>query len=206
MSSRTGIPAELLSAFSSDMEAEGFKLENASFGSGNFTGCILRSSAIRSSDMSAVSFRGGAFTDVVFDGVDLSGADFSECLLSNVSFISSKLTGIHLSGCRIRRVRMENCICRYSSFDESSMMDSLFISSDFTSSSFSGMKVLASAIEKSVLSSVSFIRTSLIGLSLADSSIDGIALSEDLSEIHGAKLDINQAVALIRGKGADIRA
>ena len=34
---------------------------------------------------------------------------------------------------------------------------------------------------------------------------DGIALSVDLSEIHGAKLDIDQAVALIRGKGAEIR-
>lgn len=205
MSSRTGIPAEILSALSSDMEAEGFELENASFDSRDFSGCIIRSSVILSSDMHGVSFSGGAFTDVVFDGVDLSGADFSGCLLSNVSFISSKLTGMHLSGCRIRKIRMENCICRYSSFDESSMIDSLIISSDFTSSSFSGMKISSSAIGKSDLSSVSFMGTNLAGLSLADSTIDGIALSEDLSEIHGAKLDIDQAVALIRAKGAEIR-
>lgn len=204
MSSRTGIPADFLEALSSDMEAEGFEIAGASFREESFDGCIIRSSVIRSSDMSGVSFRGGAFTDVIFDGVDLSGADLSECLLSNVSFISSKLTGIHLSRCRIKKLIIEGCVCRYSSFDESAMADSRFSSSDFSSSSFSNMKISSSSILQSELSFSSFIRTGLASLDLSDSIIDGIALSEDLSEIRGAKLSFDQAITLIRGKGAVI--
>ena len=145
-----------------------------------------------------------AKTDVIFDGVDLSGADFSECLLSNVSFKSSKLTGIHLSRCRIKKLIIEGCVCRYSSFDESAMADSRFSSSDFSSSSFSNMKISSSSILQSELSFSSFIRTGLASLDLSDSIIDGIALSEDLSEIRGAKLSFDQAITLIRGKGAVI--
>ena len=205
MSSRTDTPADLISLLRDEREAEDFKIDGADLSGEDFHGCIIRSSVITSSDFHDVSFWGGAFSDVVFDGCDLSAADLSGCFLSSVTFRSSKLTGIRLPGCRIRKLFIIDSVCRYASFERSSITDSVFSGSVFESASFSEVRATSSRIVSSDLPKVSCRGTTLSGFDLADSIIEGIYLSDDLSELRGASLSFDQALSVIRDRGVLLR-
>ena len=62
------------------------------------------------------------------------------------------------------------------------------------------------SITASKLQRTSFRHTPLSSVSLASSDIEGIILSEDLSELRGARLDIAQALSVIRVLGVDLMA
>ena len=78
------------------------------------------------------------------------------------------------------------------------------ISSDFSESSFSSVKHDGLRIESSSLKSASFRNTPLASVSLASSDISGIILSENLSELKGAKLDVSQALDIAKLLGIEI--
>ena len=50
-----------------------------------------------------------------------------------------------------------------------------------------------------------FFKTPLIGIDLSTSEIKGVTLSKELSELRGATLSADQALALIRQAGIGIR-
>ena len=130
--------------------------------------------------------------------------DFSNASLLHVTIRDSKLPGALFSECRARDVRIENCVAMYSTFDLSNLRDVTIIDTDLSGSSLSYCKAERLSIISSSLVRASLRSTPLSSVDLSSSDIEGIALSENLKELRGARLDAGQALSIVRMLGAEI--
>ena len=194
----------LSEALEADLDPDGIEDNGSIYAGHDLSGLVVRHAVFRSVSFSGAVLADTAFSDTVFDSCDFSNVDLSSCHLTDVVFSHSRLTGALFRSSRLKKVCMKDCTVLYSSFDSSLFRSFSAASCDFSGSSFSSLQHRDSSLVSSVLCHVSFRGTPLAGLSLLQSQLDGIILSEDLRELRGASVDPAQAMDIMRTLGAVI--
>ena len=103
-----------------------------------------------------------------------------------------------------RNLVIEDCVGLYATFDSSFLKNVSISNSDFSESSFSECRTEGLSIVSSSLVRTSFRGTPLLSVGLDSSDMEGIILSENLKELRGARLDVAQAISIVRTAGAVI--
>ena len=186
------------------LEAEEIEEEGTFYDGRNFEGVTIRSSSFRSVSFSSASFLNASISDTVFESCDFSNADFSSSSMHRVSFRECRLTGAVFLSSRLKHLEIINSASRYSSFDNAYIDDCHFSDSDFPDSSFSGIRHKAFSITSCNLAVCIFRGTSLQNLCLSNSKVGRTSFSENLRELRGANLDLEQSLDIIRSLGVNI--
>lgn len=176
--------------------AEGIKRERLTvygcvFASCNFIDCKFLKGQFADiifnhCDLSNINFSGSHFTRVEFNGCKLTGTNFSDASFSHVLFKECRGEYINLSGSKQRNTLYQQCILRGGAFD-----NCLFNEVGF---------------DASHLIEAEFYHTSLKGIDLSNSQIDGLRTTPiSGSELRGTIVNSFQAVELIRMLGITIK-
>lgn len=144
------------------------------------------------------SFRKSGFVDVLFKSCDFSNSDFNEGYFSRVHFILSKGVGADFFKSIIKDTLIKDSNFKYANFDLTSFDYVILNENDFTNAGFSECKIRKLDINLCKFVMTNFFKTSLKGLDFSDSFIDGIILSDNFSEIKGAKVSEMQAMELAK--------
>ena len=168
------------------------------FVSQDFSFYSISDSVFTSCDFSSACFFDAVITTTVFNGCKFLSSSFSKAALRNITFSNCLFTGTMMDNASVKNVRIEDSVARYFSLDESFCSDFSILSSSFTDSSFSSIKTKNVKIEETDLTRSSFFNTPLSFLSLKNSTLVSIRLSENKSELYKAKLDMGQVIDIIR--------
>mgnify|MGYP002517986987 CR=1 FL=1 len=163
----------------------------AGFVSQDFSYYSISDSVFTSCDFSSACFFDAVITNTVFNGCNFLSSSFSKAALRNITFSNCLFTGTMMDNASVKNAR-------YFSLDESFCSDFSILSSSFTDSSFSSIKTKNVKIEETDLTRSSFFNTPLSFLSLKNSTLVSIRLSENKSELYKAKLDMGQVIDIIR--------
>ena len=159
-----------------------------------FSSCIFRSSSLVSS----------SFLNVKFIDCDLSQANFQLSHLTSVEFIRCKLSGTSFLETKMKNTKFAECNFMYATLTDSILLSTTISSSsllDCALESISGKKIV---IERSKLSGSSLKNTCLSLIDFKGSDLSAIYLSDDRHELKGSRLDVSQALDIIRGFSVDI--
>lgn len=162
-------------------------IKNCTFTSTLFSECQLKSTQL---------------SDVRFENCDLSNISFAESSLYRVEFVSCKLVGTNLSEATLNHVRMSDCIGMYINLSMSKMNQVSFHNCDFRNGSLNDCRLTAVELPGSILIEADFSHTSLRGIDLRTSRINGIILS--ISDLRGAIVSSMQAMDLLPLLGVEI--
>ena len=153
------------------------------------TGCVFESGSFvgvtfERCELTGCRFENGYFRDSSLDGCRADGADFRRCTLratalTGGSFRYANFANTLWDGCRVDNVSMRDC-----SFSESKRKACLFAGTDFTRADF--------------------FKSPLKGQDLTSCVIDGILVSDRFTELRGAQVTAEQAVALAAMLGVKV--
>lgn len=144
---------------------------------GNLSSSILRRIELRNTDLTNTSMESSHQVDVLYDS----------CLLTGTSFLKSTLKKVSFFRCRGLYSVFSNVKA-----DELVFEDSVFEDSDF--SHLSGKKIV---FRNCTLKSCNFVGTGLKSLKLEGTAFEGIYISDDAREARGAKLSLDNALAVL---------
>ncbi|MCD2492604.1 pentapeptide repeat-containing protein [Lacrimispora sp. NSJ-141] len=151
------------------------------------------------------SFERGGFTDVIFQSCDFSGCDWSGGYFERVHFIACKGVGAKFSSVTMKNVTVKECNMDYVNFDAARLEKIVIEDTRLNSSNLTQCKCRQVTWKRAELVNASFFKTSLRGMDFTDSIINGLVLSEDNSELHGAIVDVFQAAELAKRMGLIIK-
>lgn len=151
------------------------------------------------------SFRWTEFSDVVFENCDFSGCDFSDGDFDRVEFVSCKAVGAKFAGSRMAHVTVTESNFNYANFDQCVLKSVVFDKVEINSGNFAQCRCKEIIWKEAGLTNASFFKTPLSGMDFRDSVIEGLVLSDELSEVDGAVVDIYQAAGLAKRLGLVIK-
>lgn len=172
---------------------------NGNFSRIGFTKVIFDHCRLTGSDFSNCDF-----IDVSFESCDLSGCRFREGFFQRVSFHQVKAVGTGFGEAVFKNLTIKESNLSYASFAKSKF-ERANISAELQDASFAECRLKSFEFENSDLTRADFFKTSLKGLDLRSCRIDGIVLSDSLSELRGAVVDMYQAAALALKLGIEIK-
>ncbi len=195
---------DLIAALLEEGEATELAEKETDYSGKDFSDGIIRDSSFSSVRFNCADFSNSVITDTVFDSCDFSNADFSSSSLLRVRFTHCKLTGTVFYSSRLRKTIVESSAGRYVSFDKSALEDVVITDSDFPDSSFASLIHKKLELSSCNLSRSDFRQTSLASVNLTSSSLSAISLSEGYKELKGAKIDVSQALDIVKGLGVEL--
>ena len=176
--------ASIENAFYEDEEIDAFSFERMEFSRVHFTRCKFQRCV----------FARAGFYDCIFEDCDISYSVFSDsywrrCTLNAVKGVNADLhvailRETVLNDCSLRCLNLTGAKLESVTFNRCMLMDSFF----------NELKTKQLKLNDCDLTRVDFFKTPLKGLDLSTCRISGIALSDDLHEIAGAKISSAQAV------------
>lgn len=135
------------------------------------------------------------FVDCLFEGCDLASACFSDSSFFRCSFTLCRTVGTNFSNSSLRHSLFSQCQMKYANFGQSKLTWVKMQNNDLSNASFGDAQLKQFLFDNCILSGVEFFHTSLNGIDLRSSQIDGIILG-DRSEIVGAIVTPLQACEL----------
>lgn len=160
----------------------------------SFVSCTFINADFESSALLSVTFRKCTFLDSSFINANFRNVTFDECTFKNTMILSS----------RIRDSLFSACFFKYSSFDSSNFINSRINDSEILECGFSSVKTKAFVISKTSLTSVNMRKTIIKEIDLDDTRFSDIYLSEDLMEVRGACLSLDNAIAVLNAMDIDV--
>lgn len=148
-------------------------------------------------------FRDGDFSNVLFESCDLSGANFNGAIFGRAVFRGCKMTGADLAACGLNDVLFEDCALDYISLTATRANGLLFRECRMREALLGEMAGKRYAFESCDLTRAALTQTSLKGLNLTGSVIDGIIAGE--RELRGATVSAAQACELARLLGVIVK-
>lgn len=151
------------------------------------------------------SFHKCEFTDVVFLSCNFSNCNFSESYWNRCQIGSSKGIGADFSDCSINHVTISGCSMDYSNFDLSKLEKVRIEQTELNHGSLAGCRCKELSWDRVQLKNASFFKTPLKGMDFSTSSIEGIVLSDECTELKGVSVDLYQAADLAKRMGIIIK-
>lgn len=154
--------------------------------------------------LSGCDFSNSDFIDVVFDSCDLSGCRFREGYFQRVEFNQVKAVGTGFGEAVFKNLSVKESNLSYASFAKSKF-ERAYVSGELHDASFSECVLKSFMFENADLTRADFFKTPLKGQDLRSCRIDGIVVSDGLSELRGAVVDMYQAAALAMRLGLEVK-
>ncbi|MBS5064074.1 MAG: pentapeptide repeat-containing protein [Hungatella hathewayi] len=151
------------------------------------------------------SFVKAEFTDVIFQSCDFSNSNFSDGYFNRCRFLSSKGLGARFCGSMIQNVVIKDCNLNYVNFDSSKLEKIRIEETQMTGGNISQCKCKAITWTNVTLESASFFKTPLRGMDFTTCNLTGLSLSDELTELKGAVVDLYQAAELAKRLGLVIK-
>lgn len=126
----------------------------------------------------------GTLEDVEFCGLYAAETSFAELEVSSGRFSNCQFLSCDFTGALLVDIAFEGC--------------------DFSSADMTEMELHGISLADDRFVGTSFFRTKLVGLDFTSCQLEGIAISDAMTEVYGAKLGLYQAAALARRLGAII--
>lgn len=189
--------------YEEEKDIKGLRITGAAL-NGNFSRIGFTKVIFDHCRLSGSDFSNCDFIDVSFESCDLSGCRFREGFFQRVSFHQVKAVGTGFGEAVFKNLTIKESNLSYASFAKSKF-ERANISAELQDASFAECRLKSFEFENSDLTRADFFKTSLKGLDLRSCRIDGIVLSDSLSELRGAVVDMYQAAALALKLGIEIK-
>lgn len=154
--------------------------------------------------LSGCDFSNSDFIDVTFESCDLSGCRFREGYFQRVLLSQVKGVGAVFGESVFKNLTIKESNLSYASFAKSKF-ERAKISGELHDVSFAECSLKSFEFENADLTRADFFKTPLKGQDLRSCRIDGIVVSDSLSELRGAVVDLYQAAALAAKLGIEIK-
>ena len=162
--------------------------------SGRFSNCQFLS----------CDFTGALFVDIAFEGCDFSNSIFDSAAFTRCTFNDCKFAGASFTEALWEQVAAKDCTFAYGAFNRSLWKIVRAHTCDFSSADMTEMELHGISLADDRFVGTSFFRTKLVGLDFTSYQLEGIAISDAMTEVYGAKLGLYQAAALARRLGVII--
>lgn len=162
--------------------------------SGRFSNCQLLS----------CDFTGALLVDIAFEGCDFSNSIFDSAAFTRCTFNDCKFAGVSFTEALWEQVAAKNCTFAYSAFNRCLWKSVRAHTCDFSSADMTEMELHGISLTDDRFVGTSFFRTKLLGLDFTSCQLEGIAISDAMTEVYGSKLGLYQAAALARRLGVVI--
>lgn len=149
-------------------------------------------------------FTGALFVDTAFEGCDFSNSIFDSAAFTRCTFNDCKFAGVSFTEALWEQVSAESCTFAYGAFNRCLWKSVRAQTCDFSSADMTEMELHGTALKDDRFVGTNFFRTKLVGLDFTSCQLEGIAISDAMTEIYGAKLGLYQAAALARRLGVII--
>ncbi len=146
-----------------------------------------------------------SFTNVRFEDCDFSNSNFSDTYFKCCSFQKCKAVGSDFYGSRINHVTFLKCNFRETGFDASHIGFVKIQDTDFTEAGFSKCRFANFWADNVCFRGASFFKTSLKDLDFSTCDIEEIIVSDTMEELKGVKVDLAQAVSLVKRLGVVVK-
>lgn len=162
----------------------------------SFSGCVFDNCRFSESDLEKTSF-----ADCVFKNCDLSNVTAADSYFSRCHFISCKFVGAEMRSSLFVEILCEGTSFSYANFHGASFRNASLLRCDFSSSELTECTLKGFYPDDCKFIATWFAKTSLNGVDLSTSRIEGLRLSQGFSELRGARVDSFQAsqLALLLG-------
>lgn len=144
------------------------------------------------------------FTDVKFINCNFYNTSFSDAVFKQCAFENCKGEKADFYGCTMQHVSFTDGCFVGAGFDASRMSYIMGKQTDFTEAGFSQCKFAKTDWMQVCFQKAEFFKTSLQGMNVTHCNIDGIVVSDSMSELKGMKVNFFQAVDLAKRLGIEI--
>lgn len=178
-----------------------------------FEGCTISNLDIECLHLDGCCFKNVFFEDCRFPMIDMIDTVFENCEVLNLQFSEGAIHRIHFTHCRLmgieildstlKNVTFTECNARYANLSGNQIKQTQFIKSDLSSSSFIQCGYTKTVYDHCKLKESEFYNTSLSGMDLSTSDIEGIGVSQNM--LAGAIVNEEQALQLVRLLGIVIK-
>lgn len=166
--------------------------------------CLSRVKFERCSFIDCI-FEKAEFGNVAFQSCNLSGSHFDDSFFKQVRLSGSKGTGARFISSSIKDFMAADCGLDYSNFNGSKLEGVRFEDCDLSNGDFGQCKCKHVSWDRVNLQNTSFFKTSLKGMDFTTSTIKGLVLSDECSELKGLTVDLYQAAELAGRLGVIIK-
>lgn len=149
-------------------------------------------------------FTGALFVDIAFEGCDFSNSIFDSAAFTRCTFNDCKFAGVSFTEALWEQVSAEGCTFAYGAFNRCLWKSVRAHTCDFSSADMTEMELHGISLADDRFVGTSFFRTKLVGLDFTSCQLEGIAISDAMTEVYGARLGLYQAAALTRRLGVII--
>lgn len=151
------------------------------------------------------SFIKCSFIDVIFKNCDFSNCDMSQGYFNRCEFQMNKALGVKFVEAIWKDVFIQEGNFKYVNLDKAKIDVAEFKESSFESASLTECKVKSLQCEKVEFLNTNFFRTPLKGIDFTKSTITGMVVSAEGTELKGVIVDLYQAAELAKLFGVIIR-
>lgn len=170
----------------------------------SFAELEVSSSRISNCQFLSCDFTGALFIDIAFEGCDFSNSIFDSAAFTRCTFNDCKFAGVSFTEALWEQVAAEGCTFAYGAFNRCLWKTVRARTCDFSSADMTEMELHGISLADDRFVGTSFFRTKLVGLDFTSCQLEGIAISDSMIEVYGAKLGLYQAAALARRLGVII--
>lgn len=146
-------------------------------------------------------FEKACFYRSQFENCDFSNCVFRDSYWKECVISDGRWNGANFDHASLHAVRMESVPMRYANFNEALLEGCSMQKCDLSDAGFAGVKLKKTVFSQINFCQADFFGTLFKGVSLADSQIEGVQLSEDMREVRGAKVSAEQAISFARRFG-----
>lgn len=176
---------DVFSSSARQLVFSGVTFTRCRFADADLTGCEFSGCVFVSCDLSGAKLGDSYFSRTELRSVKGVGTGFTRAILRDTVITGSMMQMANFTGARWDHVQLRQTNLREASLSEIAMRESCFQECDLTRAEI--------------------FRTRLNGMDLRECTLDGLALSDTLSELRGAVIDEMQASALVRRLGVLVR-
>jgi len=165
----------------------GVLLSERDFTGLDFERIEISSSVFFKCKMVECDFSNGSFVDVRFENCDFSNSRFIKSYFVRCEFYNCKGVGSNFRDSTWKHVLIDNSVLHYTNFDSSYFETVSMHECNFRDTSFSSIKHKRWEIKENHFDHVSFFRTNLKGMDFSENELLDMIVSNELTEIKGAK-------------------
>lgn len=150
-------------------------------------------------------FEKGSFVDVVFQNCDLSNCRLEDGFFNRCVLRSVKGVGADFHESLFREMRVEDGLFSFANFSGTRWENVLLSGCDLQDGYMEECVFKKTVFHSMRLNRVNFFHTSLKGIDLRGSELEGLTVSDERKELKGAVVDLYQAAELARLLGIVVK-
>ncbi len=198
------LAAHLAALHPEERELSGLRVTGGTGEGIDLSAFTLRGVRFEGCRFAAARFARADFNDVVFKGCDVSNCDFSSARWVRCQMEGGKAMGANFSGGAWWHTLFLHTNLRYANLHDLRLESAAFDNCDLSEAYLTQAQNKGFAFYQCKLFRTSFFKTRLAGIDLTSCELEAITVSDDFTELRGAKVTPFQAADLARLLGVVI--